>query len=704
MAVAHPPSSRTQQTQRLYQRQHSGLQSVENSPTGTHASIFNASSLASASAAPASHTPMHSSTSSPLNSATADPFAWWLPNVAEEKSQAANTWSTVYNWMHSSSGNSSGTDECNESTKSGSDNMNPPTAGRPFTWSTAEAELPVFGDAARPAAAAPNFHHPQPIRVNDENVVNQMLRLSMAEQHEQQAFAQQRLREQQRQQARQMQQQHENGGLLMRKWSNESDHSDVSALHYAQTFHPQQQPARPEGANHRQVYAPYVNSEEPDAKRWPSSIEQFVLHSLSSGSSNAAAQDFMANKTTPHYIPANSEKWSTASDSQQQRAGPTDAEVRQMIAKQVRQLLLEQQQQQQRLHYEQAKQPTVQQVPQPLDAHRRQGSLKRMPQQRQVFAPLNSGTQQPTSPIQQRPGVSCDEAELQWYHQNLELQQCVYDRIYSMVLSGQLVPQNKRSGATNAQAEIPTATSIAAQRNARFAAAVSSPASSANLTSPSTDSVSPPAMQRSSLERMNGFNSAAVVGSFDTANKLDQCTAQYRQLEKERKKTEAELAKHNLGKKISSSNTLPIPRLPPAPSRIDRLVVDFFREHARVITLLTRMEQLRGASFEENLHQTMREWFDAIRLLQQRRLCERNAILSHLHGDGSYDEERESANLNEALVNLTKTAIRARSANWCALVQTLGVEDHAQHMQLQRLVSVDYNCEPSDIRVRPVNA
>lgn len=59
---------------------------------------------------------------------------------------------------------------------------------------------------------------------------------------------------------------------------------------------------------------------------------------------------------------------------------------------------------------------------------------------------------------------------------------------------------------------------------------------------------------------------------------LEACTEQYRQLEKERKKTEAELARHNLGKKISSTNNIPIPRIAPLPTRIDRLIVDFFRQ------------------------------------------------------------------------------------------------------------------------------
>uniref|UniRef100_A0A1I7TMA3 NR LBD domain-containing protein n=1 Tax=Caenorhabditis tropicalis TaxID=1561998 RepID=A0A1I7TMA3_9PELO len=197
------------------------------------------------------------------------------------------------------------------------------------------------------------------------------------------------------------------------------------------------------------------------------------------------------------------------------------------------------------------------------------------------------------------------------------------------------------------------------------------------------------------------FQRYSLMGALQA--KVDEVTDEYRQLEKERKQTEAELARHNLGKKISSSNGLPIPKLPTAPSRIDRMVVDFFREHARISTLLAKMEQLTGKAMPMAAHQTLSELLQAISSLYHSRVHERALILQQLRGEAiHYDEEKEAGVLVEILCLVQQAATRVRAANWYCLMTTLGPLDANQRMQMDQIASSDFTIPPPPIRPRPV--
>ncbi len=98
---------------------------------------------------------------------------------------------------------------------------------------------------------------------------------------------------------------------------------------------------------------------------------------------------------------------------------------------------------------------------------------------------------------------------------------------------------------------------------------------------------------------------------------------------------------------------------------MDRLITDMSREHAKVITIIAKMEQLRDdCELSESIHNSVQKWLEMIRKLQMKR---KDEMLSNT----GFVTEVFVEQISDLVKELTASARAVRTGLWCAYVYTI---------------------------------
>ena len=133
---------------------------------------------------------------------------------------------------------------------------------------------------------------------------------------------------------------------------------------------------------------------------------------------------------------------------------------------------------------------------------------------------------------------------------------------------------------------------------------------------------------------------------------------------------ESELIQTFVGQKISSANNIPIQRVPQNASKVDRIITDMYREHAKVITIVAKMEQLRAREFNEGIHNSIQNWYEMVRLLQMKRKYEVQRSASQPLAV-SLPDDAILEQMSDIMKKMSSDVRSVRTSLWSSLVVTL---------------------------------
>lgn len=168
--------------------------------------------------------------------------------------------------------------------------------------------------------------------------------------------------------------------------------------------------------------------------------------------------------------------------------------------------------------------------------------------------------------------------------------------------------------------------------------------------------------------RGSAVNQVPLDRSYDLTYQVDRCLEQLKMMEKERRKAEQSLSQLFPGHKVSGNNSIPVPKLQPKPTRVDRLIVDQVKEHAKIFTLISLMEQL-SAEHPDGLMSPIHHWLEAQRHLQNVRQEEMVADANDASGKSEYSATSTAVSL--AVKQLCATTRTARTTFWAIYIRVV---------------------------------
>jgi len=173
--------------------------------------------------------------------------------------------------------------------------------------------------------------------------------------------------------------------------------------------------------------------------------------------------------------------------------------------------------------------------------------------------------------------------------------------------------------------------------------------------------------------------------------RLEQAIQFYKMLERDRRLTETELTKVFPGKRLTGK-LMPLHnqaiRMPTNPTRVDRLIWDNFREHARITDLARKMEKHSGISKQASddgekrpsthIKSMTTAWMEAIQNVRQKRLEEARFMQIGKADKTSHITKEHLMALAEAIGKLSVAIKRVRTGLWCTLQFTIAAVDEAK--------------------------